>query len=288
MKGCDTSTSLTANPKFISCLKSQGYEFVCRYLSPQNRHKCLTKAEAQTLTDAGLLIVSVWENGSPTTPDYFSYKSGLQDGLNAHRFAVEEINQPAGSVIFFAVDIDLAPQVVRGNVHEYFTGIRDAFNQSGNHYRIGGYGSGSVLNHLLDNGLIVVAWLANAHGWQGFSSFVRWSIKQGAQTMVCGFWIDPDMAQGDFGAWSLNAQQQLPPQPSARTLYLTQPMMRGADVQALQDQFVKLGRLNPNHVDGVFGKECDAVVRAFQEDEGLAIDGKVGAQTRAYLNSALA
>ncbi len=55
----------------------------------------------------------------------------------------------------------------------------------------------------------------------------------------------------------------------------------GADVEALQQQLVKAGANIA--VDGDFGPETEAAVRAFQAQKGLSDDGTVGDQTRAAL-----
>lgn len=59
----------------------------------------------------------------------------------------------------------------------------------------------------------------------------------------------------------------------ARMLFLTTPMLRGADVTAVQR---KLGI----GADGWFGPQTDAAVRAFQRNHGLVSDGVVGPITR--------
>ena len=45
---------------------------------------------------------------------------------------------------------------------------------------------------------------------------------------------------------------------------------------------------NPGAADGTFGEQTEAAVVAFQEANGLAVDGRVGPETAAALNAALA
>lgn len=45
---------------------------------------------------------------------------------------------------------------------------------------------------------------------------------------------------------------------------------------------------NPGTADGTFGEQTEAAVVAFQQANGLAVDGRVGPETAAALNSALA
>jgi lysozyme len=62
-----------------------------------------------------------------------------------------------------------------------------------------------------------------------------------------------------------------------RTLSLTNPVTEGEDVRQLQESLKKAGfDIKP---DGVFGKETEKVVRQFQEQNGLTVDGQVGSKT---------
>lgn len=56
----------------------------------------------------------------------------------------------------------------------------------------------------------------------------------------------------------------------------------GDDVRRLQRALVRAG-LNPGAVDGIFGPQTEAAVRAFQTARGLGVDGIVGPQTWAAL-----
>ena len=71
-----------------------------------------------------------------------------------------------------------------------------------------------------------------------------------------------------------------PYNPPAKNLRLNS---KGNDVRWLQYELNKRGY----HlvVDGIFGQKTDEAVRAFQAENGLAVDGIVGVQTRAKLTS---
>lgn len=206
MKGFDTNRILT--PATIACLKQAGYQFAGRYL------RGFTKQEAQLISDAGLQIVSIHEMGQPTSVNYFSYDRGQKDGVKALRQA-QAINQPKGTAIFATVDYD-AIQRHLSAIAAYFKGFNDSIKQLGGQYVVGGYGSGLVLNHLLEAGLLDYTWLCGSTGYQGYHSFTEWDIRQGKQVPACGIMIDTDESQGDdFGSWTLNQQQPAPtPQPN--------------------------------------------------------------------------
>ncbi len=65
-------------------------------------------------------------------------------------------------------------------------------------------------------------------------------------------------------------------------LFLTSPMMRGAEVEQLQRQLRAHG-VDPGPVDGVFGPATEHAVVRFQRLHHLEADGVVGPRTRAAL-----
>ncbi len=65
----------------------------------------------------------------------------------------------------------------------------------------------------------------------------------------------------------------------ARTLYLTDPHMRGEDVRALQERLIALGYTELNLADGDFGASTDGALRRFQQLNNLLVDGIVGQVT---------
>jgi N-acetylmuramoyl-L-alanine amidase len=60
-----------------------------------------------------------------------------------------------------------------------------------------------------------------------------------------------------------------------RVIYLTHPLMRGDDVDALQQQLNALG-FDAGRQDGIYGIDSDRAVRAFQREYGLREDGLFG------------
>jgi peptidoglycan hydrolase-like protein with peptidoglycan-binding domain len=54
---------------------------------------------------------------------------------------------------------------------------------------------------------------------------------------------------------------------------------RGSQVRSLQQSLAAQGLLGRGGVDGVYGNGTQTAVRQFQQQHGLAVDGKAGAQT---------
>lgn len=210
-KGFDTMEDLS---QAATSLKNDGYSFVGRYYNVLNKKKNLTRQEAIFLSNAGIRIVAVWENASPTHAGYFSYLRGFHDGTHAYTYASSIIGQPALSPIYFAVDYDAPAEDIEGNsedhgaIARYFKGVADAFHLAGNGnpaYSIGVYGSGLVCRHFLNNNTVTHAWLSQSAGWRGSRAFDKYNIKQEETTSIelnqVTYDIDGDISNGDEGSF---------------------------------------------------------------------------------------
>lgn len=193
----------------LNCLSAANYEFVARYFAfhTQIPGKILTRAEAEAISAAGLRIVTVWENGSPEDPSYFSHDKGVSDGGGAYQAALA-LGQPAGTPIYFAVDYDASQADINAPIAAYFQGVNDAFAATGAGspaYSIGVYGSGLVCSSIMAASFATKSWLAAPPAWQGSAGYTGWSIKQGIERTLCGQRLDPDVSQGSYGGFQVAA-----------------------------------------------------------------------------------
>ena len=183
--GFDSNVDLT---RFGAALKNSNYSFVGRYYNQNNPSKNLTLSEAHFLSNLGLSIVAVWENGFPTSAAYFSHAKGVADGTAAYAYANHQITQPPNTPIYFAVDYDASAADVNGPVMQYFQGIRDGFNaisQNNPVYQIGGYGSGLVCSTLQNNNLVQFTWLAQSMGWAESRTYKNYNLVQALEIRAC-------------------------------------------------------------------------------------------------------
>jgi hypothetical protein len=185
-------------------LVNQGRQFVCRYYANSGK-KRLSTNEAQTLSSAGLKIVVVWEDGRPTSPSYFSFTKGVDDGTSAYNDALQ-IGQPAGTPIYFAIDYDASSADLAGVINDYFNGITQGLklaSRNNMEHPVGVYGSGATCSFILKRGLATYSWLAMSSGWQG-NNFPDWNIRQSDGTTYSGIAVDFDESNNDsYGGFTL-------------------------------------------------------------------------------------
>jgi hypothetical protein len=200
-RGFDTSNDCTTIAEVIS---KAGATFLGRYYANSGK-KRLRNTEAHALRSAGVKIVAVWEDGSPTRPGYFSYAKGVDDSTSAYHDALV-IGQPKGTPIYFAVDFDASQIEIAGVLNDYFRGIAAGFTaaSSGNpEHPVGVYGSGATCSWILGRGLATYSWLAMSPGWKG-SDFDGWSIKQSRGDSFAGVEFDADeSASDDYGGFEI-------------------------------------------------------------------------------------
>lgn len=224
----DTNRDTT---KRLVQLRAAGVETIIRYYARAMSSKVIRRAEALAIGAAGLRLAIVYE-GAGDKLSAFSEEIGLRDAAFSRSYGAKEINQPAGSAVYFAVDFDAGAAEIRNAIIPYFRGVARAFAENNGLpvYRVGVYGSGAVCQAVLDGGLAELAWLSCSTGWSGYRAFLlsgRWSLKQHLPSAVAGLDVDADErnpqrpAIGDFCPGA--AVSQPPPPPAIVTPSMTPP-----------------------------------------------------------------
>lgn len=197
------------NPTQITNLAKNGVKYVGRYLS-RSSWKGLTLGEVSNLKASGIDIFSIYET-NPTKASYFSAATGATDAEEAMALA-KAVGQPEGSTIYFTVDYD-AQSGDFPSILAYFKSVQATLSG----YKVGAYGSYTVLNYLHDNGAAdywfqTIAWSHGQH-----CSFLNIYQYQCDKTNWnnTGTNVDLDnLEKSDIGAWcSTESLQQKSPTP---------------------------------------------------------------------------
>jgi hypothetical protein len=191
-KGFDCATPLSASA--ATAFKADGYDFVVRYIDTnQSSWKRLSSEEAQIISNAGLEIVSVFERMGDRAN--INDLSGAADGLVALQ-AAQDLGQPEGSTIYFAVDYDAQPSDM-DSIEAY---IRAAAAATPN-YPTGVYGSYAVIEEMKKRGACSHFW--QTYAWSGnlLSSSIQ--IYQYRNDINAhGIDVDLDTSYGNEGWWN--------------------------------------------------------------------------------------
>jgi hypothetical protein len=161
----------------------KSFSFVGEYLGGNPSLGYLTYQEVKDYIDAGLSIFTIYETAGGTTPAYFTYTQGQQDGSAALKDA-ENVGQTPGAPIYFAVDFD--PGSSLSGIISYFEGINQAFDAAGAaEFSVGVYGGGAVLTTIKDTidhdtgiHLATYGWLAESPGYTGSRAYTNWNLEQ--------------------------------------------------------------------------------------------------------------
>src|SRR5688572_23726524 len=102
IKGFDTFD--TPSAAILAKAKRDGLMVIGQYYGTPSSPKVLTAPEARRISDAGLLIFSVFEK--TTTRTLGGRQAGIEDATLA-LVQARAVAQPLGSTITFAVDSDL-------------------------------------------------------------------------------------------------------------------------------------------------------------------------------------
>jgi hypothetical protein len=188
------------NPTQIANLVKNGVQYVGRYLS-HSSWKGLNAGEVANIKAAGLQIFSIYES-NPTSASYFSAAKGKSDALDAYNLA-KSVGQPEGTAIYFTVDYDAQAGDLPA-ILAYFQGIQSVLAS----YKIGAYGSFTVLNYLHQNNAAdywfqTVAW---SNGQRcSFNNIYQFQCDK----VFAGVNVDFDnLEQSDIGDWGATTNQK--------------------------------------------------------------------------------
>lgn len=264
----------------VTHLKNAGKGFVCRYLSGGGS-KDITRTEFTNYVSAGIAVVLVWETGASRMTA--GSAAGKTDAQKADQQA---IGLGAASIpVYFACDFDATP-AQQASINAYLDGAASVIGRA----RVGIYGSYYVCQRARQAGKATYFW--GTYAWSGG----QWDrpythIEQYKNdTKIAGIpaTIDLDRTdKTDFGQWPRpgGSAPAAPAPPSATVPPLHVDYMstthnnRAADVKIMQQRFLARGWRGIGTADGIFGPKTDKVVRQYQAEKHLTVDGKCGIQT---------
>lgn len=167
----------------LQTLKSTGVRTIIRYFNRSNStrlpEKQIEPSEAQAIAEAGLSLVTVYQQGGGANGhiEELDEETGEVDAQRALELA-DQIGQPPGSAIYFAVDHDYWKPSELERILPYFAAVRETLQDS---YRVGVYGSGTIGRSIRNAGLADLIWLASAKGWSGTRDVLatgEWALYQ--------------------------------------------------------------------------------------------------------------
>ncbi|MBC1795040.1 glycoside hydrolase domain-containing protein [Listeria booriae] len=184
---CDTSYVL--NTDQIDTLWNAGYRYVGRYLTGNvirggiRVPKAMNPTEIAAILKKGLKIFPIYQDGGYEIPYFEVPFQGISDGYKAID-AAYNLGFPAGTTIYFAVDLDAYDYQITDLIMPYFQNLCAAFkqNQALRSYQIGVYGARNVCSRLKSAGLVDNVFVADmSTGFSGNLGFPMpddWAFDQ--------------------------------------------------------------------------------------------------------------
>jgi peptidoglycan hydrolase-like protein with peptidoglycan-binding domain len=122
--------------------------------------------------------------------NYFNKEQGTSDGATAFA-AAKNLGLPSGTVIYFAVDVDIQEGDINGIVMPYINAVKSYLDNT--IYKTGIYGTRNVCLHAQASGIKYSFVADMSYGWSGnlgFSMPSNWAYDQYASDTVDGIEID--------------------------------------------------------------------------------------------------
>ena len=147
--------------------------------------------------------MSVYQD-SAKYASYFSASEGEKDATIALSLA-KDLNQPAGSAMYFSVDYDATNPHMASN-KEYFSALQSVFDTADVKYKIGVYGNGLTCRIIKDEEKYAeYSWLSHSIGHEEYLQYDfpdKYNIKQAEFVFYNNIQFDDNIAVGDdYGQW---------------------------------------------------------------------------------------
>ncbi len=189
--GVDTSAYISAGR--LQNVIAANKTFIGRYLNPlENMHDHLTVNEVKLISDAGLFIVSIFQDNNSSPNDkklHFTAERGAADAEAAVNQA-EAIDQPSDTPIYFAIDYDTQEEDFEDYIYPYVNAIIEYLSddeKNPNHYLFGVYGSKRTCKNVRGNYSATERYTWMAYAWQYSTiDFDDWNIKQTSSQVTLG------------------------------------------------------------------------------------------------------
>ncbi|WP_329127338.1 DUF1906 domain-containing protein [Streptomyces caniferus] len=210
--GSDTRYEITRSR--AKWMHDNGYQFVGRYIYDppgSTLDKEIKPGELETIFSNGLKVFPIYQDNARKLGD-FTYSSGYQHGLNAHKHA-SEYGFNRGTTIYFAVDYDATGEEIRSAIVPYFHGVQAALASQGKKYTHGVYGSRNVCSTVSNETFARFSFVSGMSwgfsGNLGFPIPKNWAFNQIKEFKVTNgsdtFDLDRDVVSGiDPGVSSVN------------------------------------------------------------------------------------
>lgn len=266
-------------------LLNYGAKYAMVYISPtKNSGKHASPAQVATYRSNGIQIGLIYETTASRALG--GCDAGVTDGQRVNA-ALDRFGLPRSTVVYSgAIDFDVQPRQL-GTIQRYLDCQSDL---RGGRERVGVYGSYRAIENAASWGY--------TYNWQTYAwSGGKWSNSADLRQVHNGWRIDgldtdmnytSNMSQVGFIGYTQTSPGS-PQNPNSAAQNpgtsdnpwanapVVRPGDRGANVRAAQGALYDRGwKIS---VDGSFGPSTTRIVKAFQREKGLTVDGIVGPAT---------
>lgn len=182
-----------------SILKNNNIGVIGRYITGE-QGKQLKFDELKGLLDDGINFYPIFQRDRVPSVSYFTASQGKEDAEYAYKLA-KNYCIPTGSIIYFAVDIDMIDKQITQNAIPYFREVSKGLLLK---YKVGVYGTRNLCTRVMDAGHAVTCAVSDAStgysGNLGYSMPENWNIDQFAVDVKLSdnFAIDKNIYSGRY------------------------------------------------------------------------------------------